>query len=110
MTPAITSLMISFTSVNLVEDSIPSDVAKQPCQAGTSLAEREVDEQRLPFDVLLRHETPVAAVLRVVAIVAHHEVLPVGDRYRPVAAGDVEVGQIRCPRRAVLGREDEVHV
>src|SRR5688500_15325749 len=108
--PAMTSLMSSFTSVNLMEDSIPPDVAQQARQAGTRLAEREVNEQRLPLDVLLRHEPPVAAALRVVAVVAHHEVMPVGNAHRTVAAGDIEVREIRCARRAILGREDEVHV
>ena len=43
----------------------------------------------LPF-TLPRHEAPVAAVLRVVAIVSHHEVVPFGHRHRAVGAPDVE--------------------
>src|SRR5690348_2906622 len=38
--------------------------------------EIEPDEKRLPDDVLVRHETPDATVRRVVAVVAHHEIVP----------------------------------
>src|SRR5690606_35373095 len=34
------------------------------------------DEERLAHQVLLRYRTPVAAVVAVVAVVAHHEVVP----------------------------------
>src|SRR5258706_7377672 len=40
------------------------------------LAEIEPDEKRLPDDILVRNETPHAAVRRVVAVVAHHEIVP----------------------------------
>src|SRR6185295_15465829 len=40
------------------------------------LVEIEPDEKRLPDDILVRHEAPYAAVRGVVAIVAHHEVVP----------------------------------
>src|SRR6266571_370500 len=42
------------------------------------LAEIEPDEKRLPDDILVRYETPHAAVRRVVAVVAHHEIVPGG--------------------------------
>src|ERR1051326_3094746 len=35
---------------------------------------REIDKQRTPYDVLLRHESPIAAVVAVVAIIAQHKV------------------------------------
>src|SRR5690242_18601820 len=38
--------------------------------------EIEPDEKRLPDDVLVRHETPDATVRRIVAVVAHHEIVP----------------------------------
>src|SRR6266571_4119599 len=40
------------------------------------LAEIEPDEKRLPDDILVRDETPHSAVRRVVAVVAHHEIVP----------------------------------
>src|SRR5215813_15027101 len=43
------------------------------------LAEIEPDEERLADDVLVRHEPPHPAVGRVVAVVAHHEVMPRRD-------------------------------
>ena len=39
------------------------------------VAEIHPDEERLADDVLVRHEAPVARVLRVVAVVAHHEIV-----------------------------------
>src|SRR5690242_20168737 len=38
--------------------------------------EIEPDEKRLSYDVLVRHETPDSTVRRVVAVVAHHEIVP----------------------------------
>src|SRR6266496_1840908 len=35
----------------------------------------EPDEERLAADVVVRHETPVPAVVAVIAIVTHHQVL-----------------------------------
>src|SRR5213592_1314272 len=46
------------------------------CSEAPRLAEIEPDEKRLPDDILVRHEPPHSAVRRVVAIVAHHEILP----------------------------------
>src|SRR6267143_363660 len=46
------------------------------CSEAPRLAEIEPDEKRLPDDILVRHETPHAAVRRVVAVVAHHEIVP----------------------------------
>src|SRR5712664_961421 len=40
------------------------------------LAEIEPDEKRLPDDILVRYETPRSAVRRVIAVVAHHEIVP----------------------------------
>src|SRR6266480_3854067 len=40
------------------------------------LAEIEPDEKRLPDDILVRYETPHSAVCRVIAVVAHHEIVP----------------------------------
>src|SRR6266704_481959 len=39
-------------------------------------AEVEPDEKRLPDDILVRYATPHSAVRRVVAVVAHHEIVP----------------------------------
>src|ERR1700704_1660541 len=46
------------------------------CSEAPWLAEIEPDEKRLPDDILVRHETPHPAVRRVVAVVAHHEIMP----------------------------------
>src|SRR6266705_4179006 len=54
------------------------------------LAEIEPDEKRLSDDILVRHETPNAAVRGVVAVVAHHEIVPgrhsAGDTFAIVVA------------------------
>ena len=70
---------------------------------------RPVDHQRLALDVLARQEAPVAAVLRVVAVVAHHEVLVRRHRDRSVSLAHVERGhfvELRVGRR----RLQEMHV
>src|SRR4029078_7869858 len=51
---------------------------------------RPVNQQRLPFDVIARQEAPVAAVLRVVAIVPHDEVMVRWDRPRAVVLPHVQ--------------------
>src|SRR5436190_4295302 len=48
------------------------------CSEAPWLAEIEPDEKRLPDDVLVRYETPHSAVRRIVAVVAHHEIVPGG--------------------------------
>src|SRR5207237_907111 len=48
------------------------------CSEASWLAEIEPDEKGLPDDVLVRYETPHSAVRRVVAVVAHHEIMPGG--------------------------------
>src|SRR5207302_8810262 len=48
------------------------------CSEASWLAEIEPDEKGLPDDVLVRYETPHSAVRRVVAVVAHHEIVPGG--------------------------------
>src|SRR5204863_87307 len=48
------------------------------CSEASWLAEIEPDEKRLPVHVLVRYETPHSAVRRVVAVVAHHEIMPGG--------------------------------
>src|SRR5881396_2905598 len=48
------------------------------CSEAPWLAEIEPDEKRLPDDVLVRYEAPHAAVRRIVAVVAHHEIVPGG--------------------------------
>src|SRR5437762_14221170 len=46
------------------------------CSEAPRLAEIEPDEKRLPDDILVRHEPPHSAVRRVIAVVAHHEIVP----------------------------------
>src|SRR6195256_3572973 len=46
------------------------------CSEAPRLAEIEPDEKRLSDDILVRNETPHAAVRGVVAVVAHHEIVP----------------------------------
>src|SRR5256885_7718342 len=51
----------------------PGSLAERPEAA--ELVQVEPDEEGLADDVLVRDEAPDAAVARVVAVVAHHEVL-----------------------------------
>src|SRR5688572_9826131 len=67
--------------MDLVEDSSPPDAADKAGQA-RMFPEGKVDEERLALDVLLRHESPVAAVLRIAAVVTHQEVMGPGHRHR----------------------------
>src|SRR5437867_9155951 len=46
------------------------------CSEAPRFAEIEPDEKCLPDDILVRYETPHPAVRRVVAVVAHHEIVP----------------------------------
>src|ERR1700716_4317189 len=46
------------------------------CSEAPRLAEIEPDEKRSSDDILVRNETPHAAVRGVVAVVAHHEIVP----------------------------------
>ena len=68
--------------------------------------ERPVDEQRAALHVGRRQEPPVAAVLGVVAVVAHHEVVVPGDGHRPVLPPHV-AGRLLALGR---GREQVVRV
>src|SRR5687768_7495662 len=54
---------VRYRLMNLMQQSVPANAAN------AVVAEREVDEQRLAADIRPRHEAPVAAVLRVVAVV-----------------------------------------
>src|SRR2546428_14008979 len=60
------------------------------CSEAPRLAEIEPDEKRLPDYILVRYETPYSAVRRVVAVVAHHEIMPgghgAGDTFAIVVA------------------------
>src|SRR5439155_15511961 len=49
------------------------------CSEAPWLAEIEPDEKGLPDDILVRYETPHSAVRRVVAVVAHHEIVRGGN-------------------------------
>src|SRR5215212_443570 len=58
--------------------------------------ERPVDHERAPFDQRARHRPPVTRVVRVVAVVPHGEVLPLGDRERTeLIARAVRLGEER---------------
>src|SRR5215470_2821649 len=59
--------MIPLPSANAAADSLE-------CQTAYVIPV-EPDEKRLAPDVVVGHEAPVAAVVAVVAVVAHHEVL-----------------------------------
>src|SRR5687768_6219070 len=54
-------------------------------------------------DVFLRHEAPVAAVGAVVAVIAHYEVIPLGDHLRaPVVVTAILGGDEVIPHRHVV--------
>ena len=61
-----------------VEQSAPLDIAERT-------PDGEVNEERLALDVGGRQKAPEATVFGVVAVVAHHEVVPL--RHHPLAAG-----------------------
>src|SRR5688572_21831817 len=110
MRAATSSLISSFMDsrlVDLMEHPAPANVRQEPGQT-RGLAEREVDEQRLALDVRPRHEPPVPAVLRVVAIVAHHEELIRRYGDRPVFPPRVRLAQTGALREIV--REQELYV
>ena len=44
------------------------------------LVDRQPDEKSLSHDMVFRHKTPIAGVERVVAVVAHHEVIVLMER------------------------------
>src|SRR3989338_1289416 len=50
---------------------------------GPASLEGPVDQEGAPDDVIARHQAPLAAVEAVVAVVAHDEVLPLGDGEGP---------------------------
>ena len=52
--------------------SIPSNL---PIEESIILIEREPHEERLPDDVIFRHEAPEARIGRVIAVIAHHPVV-----------------------------------
>src|SRR5579863_4049069 len=45
---------------------------------------RPVNQQRPPNNILLRHKSPIPAVVTIVAIVSHHEIMPLGNNQLPV--------------------------
>src|SRR5262245_42223672 len=60
---------------------------------------RPVDQERLAFDLVPLHEPPVAAVLRVVAVVAHHEERVGGNRRRLTPVRVAAVGAAAVAER-----------
>ena len=67
---------------------------------------RPVNDQRLADDILARHEAPVAAVERLIAIVAHGEIVP--RRHHHFAVLHVVLEHLlrrRIQRRVRIGRE-----
>src|SRR5215470_3060458 len=56
------------------------------------IAKIHPDEERTPDDVLLRDEAPKPAVLAVIAIVAHHEIVPGRHDTRDAFGGRVLAG------------------
>src|SRR5262245_41935962 len=121
MSATIASLMASLItsararSVDLVQHAVPARAREevhehraQPAQrrAGAVVLivlaprlVRPVDDERLALHELARQEAPIAAVLRVVAVVAHHEVLVRRYGDGPVALAHVERGDLRQLRR-----------
>src|SRR5688572_27682386 len=70
-----------------------------PCSAegpeAPQLVQIEPDEERLADDVLVGHESPHAAVARIVPVVAHHEVVPRRNRARQAAHIVVAIAGLR---------------
>src|SRR6187455_2227707 len=89
------------SSVNLVQQARPADAA---------FAEREVHEQRLALHVRTRHEAPEAAVLGVVAVVAHHEVVAGGHDHRAVVQLEATAAHVNGVGRTLVHGKQEVDV
>src|SRR3989442_14801505 len=68
------------------EQSIPADAQRVRGDA-------HVDEEGPPHDVVARQEAPEAAVIGLVAVVAHHEVVRRGDDDRPPIVRGRTVGR-----------------
>src|SRR4029453_10717207 len=73
---AMTSLMMAFISssgsAHLVKQSAPAGAAEDVSGFGVV---RPVNDECTAFHIIARQKTPVAAVLRVVPVVAHHKVM-----------------------------------
>src|SRR5688500_19239399 len=74
----------------LIVASLSSERAEAP-----ELAQVEPDEERLADDVLVGDEAPYPAVARVVAVVAHHEIMALRHRAREAAAIVVAIARER---------------
>src|SRR5262245_54241336 len=86
MSAAITSLMMVFMDSPC---SASADQMQQPIPVRGRQAHLwivgPVNDEGPAFDVLAGEKSPVAAVLRVVPVVTHHEVLPRRNSHRAVA-------------------------
>src|SRR5438045_3484334 len=85
-------------SPNTVEQAFPTRALENRHERSV-VVERIVDKERLALHVGLGHEAPVPAVFRVVAIVAHHEIL-VGRH----GHGAIFLAQVVGARRSAGGR------
>src|SRR6185295_3723520 len=54
----------------------------------------EPDEERPPAEMVVRHESPVAAVVAAVTVVSHHEVVPCRNLARKAAAVGIVVAVV----------------
>src|SRR6266705_3374064 len=57
----------------------PDRAADPPERQTADVVPVEPYKKRLAADMIIRHETPIAAVVTVVAVIAHHEIAPLGD-------------------------------
>src|SRR6187551_42820 len=101
-------------SAYLVQQTVPAGAREEVCHYRYSVSQRRaqtvllvvlairfvrpVDHQRLALDVIALQVSPVTAVLGVVAVVAHHEVLPLWDRDGAVLLALVEGGELLVVR------------
>ena len=89
-------------SAGLMADATPADGGDERQGPPGIGVERVVDEQRPPADHAPRHESPVARIVRVVAVVPHHEVLPRGHDQRPPVVPRRAVGRVIHSRQQVV--------
>src|SRR6266508_5203782 len=66
-------------------DEVPETVPTDPARLQEAVLGGPPDGQRLALDVLERQRAPVARIVAIVAIVAHHEHVPLGHHERLLA-------------------------
>src|SRR5258708_29055284 len=81
--PRVTPRCLLLSRMRIV---VPPRSASPERAEAPQLVQVEPDEERLAHDILVGHESPDAAVARVVSVVAHHEIVARRNRAGQAAA------------------------